>query len=126
MQLIPSIDLRGGHCVRLFKGAFDAETRYDLDPALLLERYAALGARWLHVVDLDGARDGVLGNRELIARLAAAQRLKIQVGGGLRSLPVRRVIRACEHCDRHRREKRREVVFVHAVFRTRSARRLPA
>ena len=88
MLLIPSIDLRGGHCVRLYKGAFDAETRYDLDPGLLLDRYADQGARWLHVVDLDGARDGVLGNRDLIARLAAKGRLKIQVGGGLRSLPV--------------------------------------
>lgn len=88
MQLIPSIDLRGGHCVRLFKGAFDAETRYDLDPALLLERYAGMGARWLHVVDLDGARDGVLGNRTLIGKLAASGKLRLQVGGGLRSLPV--------------------------------------
>lgn len=88
MLLIPSIDLRGGNCVRLFKGAFDAETCYDLDPALLLERYAGMGARWLHVVDLDGARDGQLGNRDLIAKLAAKGLLKIQVGGGLRSLPV--------------------------------------
>lgn len=88
MLLIPSIDLRGGNCVRLFKGAFDAETRYDLDPLMLLERYAAMGARWLHVVDLDGARDGVLGNRELIARLAARGLLKVQVGGGLRSPAV--------------------------------------
>ena len=45
MLLIPSIDLRGGHCVRLYKGAFDAETRYDLDPGLLLDRYADQGAR---------------------------------------------------------------------------------
>jgi phosphoribosylformimino-5-aminoimidazole carboxamide ribotide isomerase len=88
MQLIPSIDLRGGHCVRLFKGAFDAETRYDLDPALLLARYAGMGARWLHVVDLDGARDGVLGNRALLGKLAASGLLKLQVGGGLRSLAV--------------------------------------
>jgi phosphoribosylformimino-5-aminoimidazole carboxamide ribotide isomerase len=88
MLLIPSIDLRGGHCVRLYKGAFDAETRYDLDPALLLDRYADQGARWLHLVDLDGARDGVPGNRDLIARLAAKGRLQIQVGGGLRSLSV--------------------------------------
>jgi len=88
MQLIPSIDLRGGHCVRLYKGAFDAETRYELDPLQLLQRYADQGARWLHVVDLDGARDGVMGNRDLLARMAALQRLRIQVGGGLRSQAV--------------------------------------
>lgn len=88
MLLIPSIDLRGGHCVRLFKGAFDAETRYELDPAALLRKYAALGARWLHVVDLDGARDGALGNRELIGQLAGLGLLSIQVGGGLRSAAV--------------------------------------
>jgi len=85
MQLIPSIDLRGGRCVRLLKGAFDAETRYDLDPVELLDRYAALGARWLHVVDLDGARDGTPANLALIARLAARGAVKIQAGGGLRS-----------------------------------------
>jgi hypothetical protein len=60
MLLIPSIDLRGGRCVRLLRGDFAAETRYDTAPDTLLERYAALGAPWLHVVDLDGARDGRL------------------------------------------------------------------
>jgi phosphoribosylformimino-5-aminoimidazole carboxamide ribotide isomerase len=85
MQLIPSIDLRGGLCVRLLKGAFDAETRYELDPGELLDRYADMGARWLHVVDLDGARDGVPGNLALIGRLAARGRLHIQAGGGLRN-----------------------------------------
>ncbi|MET0292384.1 MAG: 1-(5-phosphoribosyl)-5-[(5-phosphoribosylamino)methylideneamino] imidazole-4-carboxamide isomerase [Steroidobacteraceae bacterium] len=85
MQLIPSIDLRGGRCVRLLKGAFDAETRYEIDPAELLDRYADWGARWLHVVDLDGARDGMPANLEVIARLAAKKRLQIQSGGGLRS-----------------------------------------
>jgi phosphoribosylformimino-5-aminoimidazole carboxamide ribotide isomerase len=82
--LIPSIDLRGGRCVRLLKGEFGAETRYEIDPIELLERYAAAGAPWLHVVDLDGARDGMPGNRELVARLCAARRLNIQLGGGLR------------------------------------------
>jgi phosphoribosylformimino-5-aminoimidazole carboxamide ribotide isomerase len=85
MLLIPSIDLRGGHCVRLLKGAFDAETRYEVDPRALLEDYAAAGVRWLHLVDLDGARDGTPGNRALIAEMAATQRLKIQLGGGLRT-----------------------------------------
>lgn len=85
MLLIPSIDLRGGHCVRLLKGEFDAETRYDVDPAELLARYADAGVRWLHLVDLDGARDGTPGNRELIRRMASQARIRIQLGGGLRT-----------------------------------------
>jgi phosphoribosylformimino-5-aminoimidazole carboxamide ribotide isomerase len=93
MQIIPSIDLRGGLCVRLYKGAFDAETRYEHDPLDLLDRYAALGARWLHIVDLDGARDGVPGNLELIARMAARGRIALQVGGGLRSAEAVRRLR---------------------------------
>ncbi|MEO6186154.1 MAG: 1-(5-phosphoribosyl)-5-[(5-phosphoribosylamino)methylideneamino] imidazole-4-carboxamide isomerase [Steroidobacteraceae bacterium] len=85
MLLIPSIDLRGGHCVRLLKGEFDAETRYEVDPRALLDRYADAGVRWLHVVDLDGARDGTPGNHELIRGMAEQQRIRIQLGGGLRS-----------------------------------------
>jgi phosphoribosylformimino-5-aminoimidazole carboxamide ribotide isomerase len=82
--LIPSIDLRGGHCVRLLKGEFHAETRYEVDPVDLLGRYADAGVRWLHLVDLDGARDGMPGNQALIARMAAQSRIRIQLGGGLR------------------------------------------
>ena len=88
MILIPSIDLRGGRCVRLLKGNFDAETRYDLEPHELLQRYRALGANWLHVVDLDGAKDGRLANRSVIVRLASQRALHIQVGGGVRSAAV--------------------------------------
>jgi phosphoribosylformimino-5-aminoimidazole carboxamide ribotide isomerase len=88
MMLIPSIDLRGGRCVRLLKGDFGAETRYEREPAQLLQHYAGLGARWLHVVDLDGAKDGRLGNRELILALLAQRQLHLQVGGGLRSSEV--------------------------------------
>ncbi|MEE8237262.1 MAG: HisA/HisF-related TIM barrel protein, partial [Gammaproteobacteria bacterium] len=55
MQLLPAIDIRGGRCVRLLKGDFDRETHYDVDPIELAQRYAGLGAKWLHVVDLDGA-----------------------------------------------------------------------
>jgi phosphoribosylformimino-5-aminoimidazole carboxamide ribotide isomerase len=84
MRLIPAIDLRGGRCVRLLKGEFDDETVYTAEPADLLERYSGLGADWLHVVDLDGARTGSLGNRDIIAGLAARRALKLQVGGGLR------------------------------------------
>jgi phosphoribosylformimino-5-aminoimidazole carboxamide ribotide isomerase len=85
MELIPAIDLRGGRVVRLFQGDFDAETRYELTPAELFGRYAAAGAGRVHVVDLDGARDGSPGNRPLVAALAAQGRPRIQSGGGLRS-----------------------------------------
>ena len=88
MLLIPSIDLRNGRCVRLLKGNFDQETRYDLEPHELLQRYRALGATWLHVVDLDGARDGKLANRSVIIRLASQKALNVQVGGGVRSTAV--------------------------------------
>ena len=88
MLLIPSIDLRNGRCVRLLKGDFDRETRYDLEPHELLQRYRALGATWLHVVDLDGAKDGRLANRSVIIRLASQKALNVQVGGGVRSAEV--------------------------------------
>ncbi len=88
MRLIPSIDLRGGHCVRLLRGDFKQETRYELEPHELLARYRSLGADWLHIVDLDGARDGQIANRSLILALASQRAVKLQVGGGLRALEV--------------------------------------
>ena len=86
MRLIPAIDLKAGHCVRLLHGDFANETRYGADPQSLLAKYRGWGAGWLHVVDLDGAKDGNLGNRAIIAQLAAQQVVKLQVGGGLRDL----------------------------------------
>ena len=86
MRLIPAIDLKAGRCVRLLHGDFANETRYDADPGSLLAKYRAWGADWLHVVDLDGAKDGSLGNRAIIAQLAAQQAVKLQVGGGLRDI----------------------------------------
>jgi phosphoribosylformimino-5-aminoimidazole carboxamide ribotide isomerase len=92
MLLMPSIDLRGGACVRLLRGDFAAETRYELNAAELLARYRALGASWLHVVDLDGARDGARGNHALIQTLTrqpADERrrpVQLQVGGGVRNV----------------------------------------
>jgi phosphoribosylformimino-5-aminoimidazole carboxamide ribotide isomerase len=84
MRLIPAIDLRAGYCVRLLHGDFDAETRYPTDPHALLAKYREMGANWLHIVDLDGARDGSLGNRDIIVELAAQKAVNLQVGGGLR------------------------------------------
>jgi phosphoribosylformimino-5-aminoimidazole carboxamide ribotide isomerase len=85
VRLIPAIDLRDGRCVRLLHGDFDAETRYATDPETLLFKYRGLGADWLHVVDLDGARTGTQDNRAAILRMAAHQAVKLQVGGGLRN-----------------------------------------
>jgi phosphoribosylformimino-5-aminoimidazole carboxamide ribotide isomerase len=84
MRLIPAIDLKDGRCVRLLRGDFDAETRYSADPRALLAKYRDFGADWLHVVDLDGARDGNSGNREIIVELAMQTAVMLQVGGGLR------------------------------------------
>jgi len=85
MRLIPAIDLRGGRCVRLLQGRFDRETVYGDDPTALLQHYAALGARQVHVVDLDGARSGDAGNRALVAGLIRDGRVAIQLGGGIRT-----------------------------------------
>ena len=88
MLLIPAIDLRHGRCVRLHQGDFSAETRYEHEPHELLLRYRGPGASWLHVVDLDGAKDGVLANRAVIVALASQRAVRLQVGGGVRSAAV--------------------------------------
>ena len=85
MELLPAIDIRGGRCVRLLQGDFELETRYPVDPVELAQRYADLGARWLHVVDLDGAAQGAPANLEVIRKMAHGASLKIQLGGGIRS-----------------------------------------
>jgi phosphoribosylformimino-5-aminoimidazole carboxamide ribotide isomerase len=86
MRLIPAIDLHAGRCVRLFQGSFTAETRYSAEPKALLAKYRGFGADWLHVVDLDGARDGSAGNGAVIGELAAEVGINLQVGGGLRNI----------------------------------------
>jgi phosphoribosylformimino-5-aminoimidazole carboxamide ribotide isomerase len=85
MRLIPAIDLRAGHCVRLLHGDFEAETVYPTDAFSLLTKYREVGADWLHIVDLDGARDGSPDNRAIIVELAARRSVNLQVGGGLRN-----------------------------------------
>ena len=85
MDVIPAIDLRGGRCVRLLYGDFDAETRYDEDPVELAATYSDSGCRHLHVVDLDGARDGVPANAALIRRMTERTDMAVQTGGGIRT-----------------------------------------
>jgi len=85
MQLIPAIDLRGGACVRLRQGDFAAETSYPVKAAALLRHYHSLGVRWVHVVDLDGAKEGIRVNAPIVASLARHPSMCLQVGGGVRS-----------------------------------------
>jgi phosphoribosylformimino-5-aminoimidazole carboxamide ribotide isomerase len=84
MLLLPAIDLRAGRCVRLLHGDYAAETEYPVTAEALYDRYAALGARWLHVVDLDGARVGQQAQGNLIGDLAGRGPMRLQVGGGVR------------------------------------------
>ena len=86
MQLYPAIDLRGGGCVRLYQGSYDAETAYSDDPVGQARQFADAGASWLHVVDLDAARTGDPVNLPVIAAIADAAGVPVQTGGGVRSL----------------------------------------
>lgn len=85
-ELLPAIDLRGGHVVRLREGDFARETVYGDDPASVARAFADAGATWLHVVDLDGARAGRPQQTAVVAAIVAevAGRMRVQVGGGLR------------------------------------------
>lgn len=85
MILIPAIDLFQGHCVRLFQGDFEQVTYYDVDPDTLAKRYAISGASWLHLVNLDGAKEGGLPDFATLRALSQIEGLRLQCGGGLRS-----------------------------------------
>ena len=85
MQIFPAIDLRGGQVVRLYQGDYDKMTVYGQDPCAAAREFIAAGAKYLHVVDLDGAKDGTLANFETIAAIAKQGGLYIEVGGGIRT-----------------------------------------
>lgn len=85
MLVIPAIDIRGGKCVRLLRGDYAQETVYDDDPVAVAIRWADAGAAMIHIVDLDGARDGEPAQGDTIAEIVAAVDVPIQVGGGIRT-----------------------------------------
>ena len=85
MYIIPAIDLRQGKCVRLIQGDYNRQITYQDDPLKQAKEFISAGARWLHIVDLDGAKVGRPVNTEPISAIAALKQLKIEVGGGLRS-----------------------------------------
>jgi phosphoribosylformimino-5-aminoimidazole carboxamide ribotide isomerase len=84
MQIWPAIDLRGGKCVRLMQGDYGRETVYGDDPAEMARRWVAQGAEYLHLVDLDGARDGYWANKDAVERILSAVSVPCELGGGIR------------------------------------------
>ncbi len=84
MDLFPAIDLRDGQCVRLLQGDYDRQIDYNDDPLAQAKLFEQQGAKWLHVVDLDGARQGLQSNRSVIERIVKNTSLRVQVGGGVR------------------------------------------
>lgn len=84
MKLYPAIDLRGGQAVRLYQGDYDQMTVYNADPVAQARQFIEAGAKYLHVVDLDGAKDDTTANLQTIAAIAKLGGLKIEVGGGIR------------------------------------------
>ncbi|MFK8029135.1 MAG: 1-(5-phosphoribosyl)-5-[(5-phosphoribosylamino)methylideneamino]imidazole-4-carboxamide isomerase [Gammaproteobacteria bacterium] len=85
MIVIPAIDLYEGRCVRLFQGDFEQVTYYDTEPDTLAKRYTIAGAPWLHVVNLDGAKEGGSPDYAQLRTLCGIHGLNVQCGGGLRS-----------------------------------------
>ena len=90
MEVIPAIDFRGAKCVRLYQGDYSRETVYSDDPIDVALQWVRLGATRLHVVDLDGARNGVPANLEAVGGVASSVSVPLQVGGGIRTVETAR------------------------------------
>jgi phosphoribosylformimino-5-aminoimidazole carboxamide ribotide isomerase len=86
MIIYPAIDIKEGRCVRLLQGVFDKETVYGESPLDMAKKWASMGAKWLHTVDLDGARGGFSKNRKIIAKIANEVDIPVQMGGGIRAV----------------------------------------
>lgn len=84
--MFPAVDISEGRCVRLLQGRFGTETVYSDDPVKVALGFSSAGARWLHIVDLDGAKTGVASNRELVLEVVRRASCPVQAGGGVRSL----------------------------------------
>ncbi len=86
--IFPAIDILDGNCVRLYQGDFNDEIVYNKDPEFVARKLESEGAKYLHIVDLDGAKSGMLRNLDLIKRIVSSVSLYVQVGGGIRDLNV--------------------------------------
>lgn len=85
LEVIPSIDLREGKVVRLAQGDYGRQTNYDVDPIETAKLFSEAGAKWMHIVDLDGAKSGRPMQAELIGKIIQSTNLQVEVGGGVRS-----------------------------------------
>ena len=85
MEIWPAIDIRGGQCVRLYQGDYDKETVYGSSPAAMAEHWASLGAKSLHLVDLDGAKEGKRVNFDAIKEIVERVEIPCELGGGIRN-----------------------------------------
>jgi phosphoribosylformimino-5-aminoimidazole carboxamide ribotide isomerase len=90
MEIIPAIDIRGGRCVRLIQGDYAREMVFGDDPAAMAKHWEEHGATRLHVVDLDGAREGEPRNLAVVERIAGAARIPVELGGGIRTEEIAR------------------------------------
>lgn len=88
MNIFPAVDIKDGKCVRLRQGVEDQVTVFSDDPVAMARQWVNMGAKWLHVIDLDGAFSGMPRNMKLIRRLCADVSMPVQLGGGIRSLEV--------------------------------------
>jgi phosphoribosylformimino-5-aminoimidazole carboxamide ribotide isomerase len=95
LEILPSIDLRNGQVVRLQQGDFARQLKYPVDPVQTAQSFATAGAKWMHIVDLDGAKEGKPVQTELIKKILQSAKLKVEVGGGVRSVDdIRRLLDA--------------------------------
>jgi phosphoribosylformimino-5-aminoimidazole carboxamide ribotide isomerase len=85
-DIIPAVDILDGKCVRLFQGKFDAETVYKNTPLEAAQRWISLGAKWLHLVDLNGAKSGYQENLEMIREIVESSDINFEVSGGVRTI----------------------------------------
>src|SRR6476469_4532893 len=95
LEILPSIDLRDGKVVRLKQGDYAQQLNYDVDPVSVAKSFREAGSNWLHVVDLDGAREGRPVQTQLIAKIIAASGLHVEAGGGVReTADIERLVEA--------------------------------
>jgi len=94
-DIIPAVDILDGKCVRLYQGKFDAETVYDASPLEAAERWVSMGAKWMHLVDLNGAKTGIQENLEIIREIIESFKINCEVSGGVRTIETIEFLFAC-------------------------------